>query len=367
VAVKLNVSQSDLNNAIQITQRAVSSKSVLPILSGIHFSTNVDYLDLYSTDLDISIKCRLAIQNEEISSIVFPARLIGDIIKNLPDGRIELSVNKETGKANIVSGNAKFNINTLSAEDFPTFPTFETGNKVMIEGQKLSTAIKQVVKSASRDETRPVLCGILLTIEKGRLSLVATDSYRLSIYEAAIEIDTKETIKVIVPARSLEEVLKTCGDKTVEIGISKNQMYFNLGHVAIISRLIEGSFPPYQKLLPDTCESRVKLNREEFLSALKRVALLAQNNALIKIRIEKDNVRLENIANEMGSAQENVPVENDGEQMEIAFNANYLIDGLNSINEDFVYLELNNPIKPGIIKPASSQDFIYLVMPVRIG
>jgi DNA polymerase-3 subunit beta len=173
--------------------------------------------------------------------------------------------------------------------------------------------------------------------------------------------------RVIVPARSLEEVLKTCGEKTVEIGISKNQIYFNLGHVAIISRLIEGNFPPYQKLLPDTCESRVKLNREEFLQALKRVSLLAQNNALIKIRIEKDNVRIENIANEMGSAQENVSVENNGDQMEIAFNANYLIDGLNSIKEDFVYLELNNPIKPGIIKPSNSQDFIYLVMPVRVG
>jgi DNA polymerase III subunit beta len=365
--VRLYLTQSDLSNAIQVAQRAVSSKSVLPVLSGIYFSANSNYLDLYSTDLDISIKCRLPLQNEEVSEVVFPARLISDIIKSLPEGKVELSVDKETGKADIISGNSFFSINTLSPEDFPVFPTFETNNKINIDGIKLATAIKQVNKSVSKDETRPVLCGILFMIEKGHLCMVATDSYRLSIYETAIDIDSSEPIKVIVPARCLEEVVKSCTDKPVEIGISNNQIYFNLGHVAIISRLIEGNFPPYQKLLPETYETQVKIEKEGFLAALKRVSLLAQNNALIKLKISANELKVENIANEIGTAIETLSADVNGDGMEIAFNAQYLIDGLNSISGDKILLELNNPIKPGILKPADTQDFIYLVMPVRIG
>lgn len=365
--MKLSLLQSDLNSALQILQKAVPSRSILPVLSGILFKIEEGYLDLYSTDLEISVKYRLNIDAKGEDSAVLPARLLGDIVKSLPDLEVDIEIDENSGNAKLTCGQAAFNIKTYPVEDFPKFPDLEVDKSITVDCKNLSYAIRQVVKSVSRDETRPVLCGMLLTFNKGRLTMVSTDSYRLAVNEMSVSSSVDDGTKVIVPARCMDEVSRICSDENIEIGLAKNQIYFNTGEVIIVSRLIEGNFPNYQQLLPENCELRVKVAKDKFMSALKRVSLLAQNNALIKIKIEKENLQMSAVTADIGSAIENVDVQVDGTGMEIAFNANYLIDGLNSISEEEVLLELNNPLKPGILRPVEAQNFIYLVMPVRIG
>lgn len=365
--MKIDITQCELNTALQTIQKAVSSRSILPILSGILFTIEDGYLCLCSTDLELSMKHRLPLSMESTDAAVLPARLMGDVIKNLPDARVNLDIDSKSGNVKITCGSALFSLKAFSAEDFPKFPDTKAEKTITIPGKKFSSAIKQVIKAVSKDETRPVLCGILTTIEKGRLKMVSTDSYRLSINETAVDGVMPDDMKVIVPARCLDEVSKICGEVDVEVGLAKNQVYFRMGETVVVSRLIEGNFPNYQQLLPDNCETRVKLKKEDFLATLRRVSLLAQNNALIKIKINKDKIQLSAMTADVGSADEVIAAEVSGEGMEIAFNAQYLIDGLNSIGEDMVYLELNNPLKPGLLRPVEAQDFIHLVMPVRIG
>lgn len=367
--MKITLTQTELNNALNIVQKAVASKNILPILSGILFQINNGYLDLYSTDLEMSINCRLQINSDDSGNeaVVMPAKLISDIIKNLPDSKIDLVVDGNSNGVKLYCGQSSFEIKTLSAEDFPGFPEQQAQKTVLISSKNLSEIVRQVIKAASRDETRPILCGILTIIENKKLKMITTDSYRLAIREMESDIDINEEIKIIIPARCMDEIAKIAGDLDIEIGPSKNQVYFKVGGVTIVSRLIEGNYPNYQQLLPDNYEVRVKLEKEKLISSIKRVALLAQNNNLIKIKIMKDKVQLSAGVADVGSAVEDVDAVVDGEGMEIAFNAQYVIDGLNSIIEDEVYLDLNNPLRPGILRPVKMQDFLYLIMPIRIG
>ncbi|MCL6472852.1 MAG: DNA polymerase III subunit beta [Firmicutes bacterium] len=364
--MNISFTQSDLNSALQIVQRAVSAKSILPILSGILFNIDNGHVELCSTDLELSIKYRLAVEIKDDTPVVIPARLVSDIVKNLPDAKVDIYSDAKSGSVKLSCGSASFDINTYPVDDFPRFPELDSEKKITIGGKKFSAAVKQVIKAVSKDETRPVLCGILLTIDKGRLTMVTTDSYRLAVHESSVE-GLADDINVIIPARCMDEVARICGDEAIEIGLTKNQIYFSFGNVAIVSRLIEGNFPPYKQLLPDSCDIRVKLNRDRMISALKRVSLLAHNNALVKIKVEEKKIQVSAMTADVGSALEYIDANASGGEMEVAFNAQYLIDGLSSINEEEVFLELNSPLKPGIIRPAVAQDFLYLAMPVRIG
>lgn len=364
--MKITLTQTDLNNALNIMQKAVASKNILPILSGILFKIDNGYLDLYSTDLEMSINCRLQINNADgVESVVVPAKLISDIVKNLPDSKIDLVIDGNNIK--LYCGQSLFEIKTLPAEDFPGFPGQQAQKTILMSSKKLSEIVRQVIKASSKDETRPILCGILTIIENNKIKIVTTDSYRLAIREMESDVDVGEEIKVIIPARCMDEIAKITGDVDIEISPSKNQVYFKIGSVIIVSRLIEGNYPNYQQLLPDNYEVKVKLEKEKFISSIKRVALLSQSNGLIKIKTTKEKVQLSAGVADLGSAVEDVNAEVDGEDMEIAFNAQYVIDGLNSIMDDEVYLYLNNPIRPGILRPVKEQNFTYLIMPIRIG
>jgi DNA polymerase-3 subunit beta len=362
--LKVSLPQDDLNSALQVVLKAVSSRSILPILSGILIDAEDGYINLYSTDLEISLKYTLPITVDEPGSVVLPARLLGDIVKNLSDSQI--SINSDTDSVKLSCGSSIFTINTLSADGFPQFPELQKDKSISISGRDLSELVRQIIKAVSKDETRPVLSGALMVIEKGRVKMVTTDSYRLSVCEIAVE-GTPDDTRVIIPARCLDEVARICGGDDVEIGMAKNQVYFKTGNVTLVSRLIEGQFPNYQQLLPSDCELRVKFNKDALLSSLRRVSLLAQNNALVRMKVVENVVKVSAETQDVGLASEEIDVETSGEGMEVAFNAQFLIDGLHSIDEEEVFLELNSPLKPGLLRPSIDQDFIYLVMPVRIG
>lgn len=365
--MNITLTQSDLNEAIQIVQKAVSSRSILPVLTGVLFKAENGFLDLYATDLELSIRSAVSATIVQEGSAVIPARLLGEIVKNLPDARIEIVVDDKNGTVRLAGSSSVFELRSYAPADFPKFPTIAKESATVVNGKVFSDVVRHVIKAVSRDETRPVLSGALMTTEKGRLRMVATDSYRLSIKEAAVEGVGANPQSAIIPGRSLDEVARICGDRDIEIGLAANQAYFNLGETVVVSRLIEGQFPNYQQLLPSDCELRVKFVRNELIATLKRVALLAQTNSLVKMKVSGGDVEVSAMAQDVGSAIERLAAQVDGEGMEVAFNANYLLDGLQSISEDEVLLELNSPLKPGLLKPVEKQDFIYLVMPVRIG
>ncbi|MEW6189845.1 MAG: DNA polymerase III subunit beta [Actinomycetota bacterium] len=391
--MRIRTAKSNLLEAVQTASRAVSTRSTLPILSGILLRTphvsegQGDKLFLCSTDLEISIKCEVDVTVQSPGSIVIPARLLTDIIRNLPEATIEMHLDS-SNQLNITCGKSKFLIRILSPEDFPRFPEIIPKDDFTIEPGILLNVIRQVIKGVSRDETRPVLTGVLVNIKGNRLKMVATDGYRLAVRVAetgsSYESDDTENrendvLNAIIPARTLDELTKIISshqDEISEVGIkaTENQIIFNSNvstkaatdrKITLISRLIEGQFPNYQQLLPEGYELRLEIERDQFINALRRVSLLAQNNP-VKLKIDDEQMKISAMTYDVGEAMEEIEVKNSGGGMEIAFNPQFLLDGLVSVGEEKVAFEMTSPIKPALLKPSGPENFLYLIMPVRL-
>lgn len=365
--MRIKCARNDLMEAIQIVQRAVSPRSTLPILTGILFDSNNNILTLTSTDLEISIRVELEVNIEEKGALVIPARLISDIIRNLPEAVVEINTVSE-GKLTIVCEHAKFDIKILSPEDYPRFPEVSEGAMVEVDIKLFKEAIKQVSKAVSHDETRPILTGVLIMFSKKNLKMVATDSYRLAVKEINTHSELEDKVRIIVPARALEELFKILpeGQGSLKIIINENQVIFQFDKTTFASRLIEGQFPSYQQLLPEEQEIRLELNKQVFIDAVKRVSLLALNNTPIKLNNSGRRMKVYAVNQEIGEAVEEIDLINEGAEIEIAFNAQFLLDGLSSLDGEEVTLELTSNVKPGLLKPKDGKDYLYLIMPVRV-
>ncbi|MDI6892386.1 MAG: DNA polymerase III subunit beta [Actinomycetota bacterium] len=361
--------RENLLDGIQTVQKAVSTRTTLPILTSILFQTDEDKVTLSATNLEIAIECKVDANILSKGAVVVPARLIGDIIRNLPEAAIEITSSPSNNQLKILCGQAEFNIKTLPPEDFPRFPEIPTKSSYTVAGDLLIETVKQVTRAASHDETRPVLTGVLINITKDRLKMVATDSYRLAVREIGVKKGVEEKARVVIPARTLEEVIKIIPPKRKEIDITltENQIIFNLGEVVLISRLIEGQFPNYQQLLPEDHKMRLEVDREKFAGAVKRVSLLALNNSPLKLSIKGSKMKISAQTAEVGLATEEIGVNKKGEDMDIALNAQFLMDGVTSVEGDAVVFEVLDPLKPGLIRSVAGGDFLYLIMPVRIG
>jgi DNA polymerase-3 subunit beta len=262
-------------------------------------------------------------------------------------------------------------VRTLPAQDFPRLPQLDPDQTATLDAAVLAATIERVAKAASRDETRPVLTGILVSIEGQTLRMVATDSYRLSVKETSVSgLDDQFTANV--PARALQELGRIIGDtktETVSLSTRDNQIVFGAGDVTLSSRLIDGQFPNYRQLLPESYEHEVTLGRQEFLSVVRRVSLMAQRNAPLRLRFEQGTVTLSAQTPDVGEASESLPVNYQGEELEIGFNPQFLQDGLESVSTDEVRLRLISALRPGLIEEASADgtdSFLYLIMPVRL-
>ncbi|MDO8886379.1 DNA polymerase III subunit beta [Candidatus Oleimmundimicrobium sp.] len=360
--------QSDLWEAIQIVQKAISIRSTLPILSGILFQARKKELILSGTNLELSIKCSIPAEIKEEGSIVIPARLIGDIIKNLPEATIELFLDSSSNQIKLSCQESKFNIKTLLPEDFPKFPELKIEQSCVISSSELIKIIKQITKAASIDETRPILTGVLLNINKNRFKMVATDSYRLAIKEVELKEGIEDKIQAIIPSRTLNELIKIISGEEHDIilGFTGNQLIFKEGNTVLITRLIEGQYPNYQQLLPEKYEFKVSINKEALLGAVRRVLLFTQNNSPVKIKIQDKMMELNAATADVGEAIERINTEGDGRDINIAFNPQYFLDGLMSVNEEKVVFEGIDATKPALIKPEGKENFLYLIMPMRV-
>jgi len=365
--VKLKCSRSELLNGFSLVSRAITTKSILPILSGISVKAN-DTVELVATDLEMSIITSISSNVLEKGSSVLPARLTIDILKSLPEAAVNIDADEESGSAKITCGKSRFNIKILSNKDFPSLPEIKSEKKIMLKQNAFNEVAHQVVKSASSDESRPILTGVLFSLKEGVVDLVTTDSYRLA--RSTMRVVGEGEYEVIIPAKAVGEVGRTQpkgDDEELEIVVEENQVKFNCVGYSLISRLIAGSYPPYKQLIPNTFSTDVEVERTEFEEAIKRVKTVAVDNVPLKLSITSNNMVLSANSREVGEAVEEIKVKTEGSDIEIAFNPDYLLDGVLAIQGEKILLKLDTPLKSGLMRAFDNDNFTYLLMPVRIG
>ena len=362
--MKFKVGKTNLVTAIQTVQNVITAKSALPILSNILIDSQQDAIRLTATDLDIGITCVIPVDIQEQGAITIPAKRFSDIIKEFP---IDI-INFTTKKNNLViidSELCQFKIMGLAKEEFPKLPEFKDKKVVKIEQATLKEVLALTSFAVSSDETRYVLNGILFKINKGVLTLVSTDGKRLAIAERKLNIDLDVDLSLIVPIKTIHELnrnLKEEGDLSLVVG--SNQALFDLGSVAIISRLIEGEFPDYKQVVPLASENKMKIDRNQFLLAVRRAALLAtQDYQAVKLEVFKNKLVISKSTPDVGEFHEELAAEYQGRELIIGFNPVYLIDILKNLSDDVISLELTDGEKPGVIR---INGYVYIVLPMRI-
>jgi len=368
--MKLTCDRSALVDKLAILARGVSTRSALPVLSGVLLQASEGRLDLFSTDMELSIKASLATAIEREGEIVVPARLFTDVVRNLPGEEVVIEAGEAAVK--VTAGRAEFSLNAWSASDFPQTSTFDTSESFAIGREPFVETLTKAGRAASRDETRPILTGVLMTILGDTLKMVATDSYRLAVKETKLEKALETEVQAIVPVRALGEVARLAtamGDGDIDVAIGENQALFKLGDPAgdvwVASRLIDGQFPNYKQLVPDSFDHEVTLAKDEFMAAARRVSLLAQKNAPLRLSFAEHKLTMKALTQDVGQAEESLDVEFGGEAFEIGFNAAYLIDGIDAIDDAGVLLRFTSPLRPGLVS-GSDGGFVYLIMPIRL-
>jgi DNA polymerase III subunit beta len=363
------VCQKDaLAEKLQVVGRGVSTRTTVQILAGILLRAAGGRLQLSATDMEISVRDSLKAQVEEEGAVVVPGRLLVDIVRLLPAGDVTLEHRADEGVARLTCGAASYSLNTYGPEDFPRLPEIDPESAFAVERTAFLDTIGRVGRSASRDESRPVLTGILVRFEGDKLVMAATDSYRLSVKETTLANGPGQELEAIVPARALQELARvgqSAERETIQVGVQENQIVFGVDGVWLTARRIDGQFPNYRQLLPEQFEAEVQLPREELLDVVRRTGLLAQRKSPLRLRFEEGELTVSAQTQDVGEARESLPISYGGEAMEIGFNAEFLRDGLESVTDETARLKLISPLRPGLLH-GESDDFLYLIMPIRL-
>ncbi len=364
---------------LALVSRGVSARSTIQLLGGILLEASADAgeLRLSATDMEISIQTTSPAEVGEDGRVVVPARIFNDVVRSLPGGELSLVHDRSEGVVRLSSRENEYQIRAYAAEDFPNLPSFDEGSAFKMSADVIAETVEKVSKSYSRDETRPVLTGILVSFEESRVRMVTTDSYRLSIKETELATNGFDGERqAIIPARAMQEVSRISSasdEEGVKIVLSENQALFRIGDVLFGTRLIEGNFPEYRRLLPTVFEREISVNREELMGTLRRVNLFAQRQTPpvpVSLAFTEGAVEVSVSNGEVGEAREKLPSNAEGEEeFRISFNPTYLIDGVTAVDSERVRFRLNESLKPGLIVPDSETDdepdFLYLIMPMR--
>jgi DNA polymerase-3 subunit beta len=301
--------------------------------------------------------------------IVLPGRLLLDVVRSLPNDDLALEYQPSRQDVEVVSGSARFQLRTLPSEDFPKLPSPGEAPTVSVPAPAFVETVGRVARAASRDEARPHLTGVLVSAAGNELRMVATDSYRLSVKETILETALERDLEVNVPVRALQELTRIAssdGAESIEVAALDNQVVFTAGDVVLSSRLIEGRFPNYKQLLPETYEHELRMSRAELLDVVKRISLLAQKNAPLRMKFDDGELTVSAETPDIGEARESIPAPYKGETLEIGFNPEFLQDGLDCAESEELILKLISPHRPGLIQSGDDGGFVYLVMPVRL-
>ncbi|MBU5283561.1 DNA polymerase III subunit beta [Limosilactobacillus reuteri] len=367
---------SQLNNVL----RAISSKTTIPILTGLKMVVNEDNIVLTGSNSDITIESVINANDadndltiEDTGAIVLPARFFSDIVKKLPDKKVTIEVTSYF-QADITSGSAKFQINGQDAENFPHLPEIETNKSVTLPNDILKEVIRQTVIAVSKQESRPILAGVHMTLKDGVLTAVATDSHRLAQRKVVLEnIDNGIDFDVIIPGKSMEELSGMISDvhEDVQMQVTENQVLFIFGNTHFYSRLLEGNYPETSQLIPQTADTTVELEAGTFLSSIERASLLSHEsrNDVVKLSLKPSEnlVRISGDSPDIGTVEEEVVTSAlDGNDLEISFNPNYMKDALRSFGQATIKISFTSPLRPFTLVPTEDQEnFVHLITPVR--
>jgi DNA polymerase-3 subunit beta len=367
--MKLSTRRDALFAQLQTVTRAASTRSAVQALSGVQIAAREDGIELRATDMEIGLRVPLDGDVVREGGVVLPARLLVDVVRALPGDAVSLELRASEQDVEIVAGSATFHIRTLRLEDFPPFPEPESEGRVSVPGDAFVDTVLKVARSASRDETRPVLTGILVSAAGDELRMVATDSYRLSVKETKLDESLDGSFEANVPARALQELSRIVqhGDsERLTVSVRTNQVVFEADGIVLSSRLIDGQFPNYRQLLPDAYEHELQLAGGEVSEVVRRISLLAQKNAPLRLAFAEGELTVSARTPDVGEASETLPVPFQGEPLEIGFNPEFLRDGLESVESGDVVLKLISPLRPGLIQAADGSGFVYLLMPIRL-
>jgi DNA polymerase-3 subunit beta len=367
--VKISLERDVLLAQLQTVSRVASTRSAIQALSGVQLAALQSSCELRATDMDVGLRVPLEAEVAREGTVVLPARLMLDVVRSLPANQVSLELRSAEQDIELVAGNATFHIRVLRGEDFPPFPEPDAESAVELPAEAFVATALKVAGSASRDETRPVLTGILVSASDRELRMVATDSYRLSVKETTLETPLSSGFEVNVPARALQELARLvthAGDEPLSVSVRQNQVLFTIGRVILSSRLIDGQFPNYRQLLPESFEHELRIGGAEFTEVVRRISLLAQKNAPLRLSFGAGELTVSAQTPDVGEASESLPVAFQGEPLEIGFNPEFLRAGLEAIDEGDVLLKLISPLRPGLIEAADESRFRYLIMPIRL-
>jgi len=366
--MKFSIPCDQFVSSLGVAARGVSTRSAIQTLAGVLVRVEDGRVELQATDMELGIRVATAASTERNGAAVVPGRLLLDVVRSLPKDELSLEYRSDKQDVEVVSGTAKFHLRTLPLEDFPKLPE-PAGSTMRVPSRAFVETIDRVARSASRDETRPHLTGVLVSASGQELRMVATDSYRLSVKETALEQALDGEIEANVPARTLQELGRIAGTETdgeIEIASLENQVVFSVGDTVLSSRLVEGRFPNYRQLLPESFEHELRLSTAELLEVVRRISLMAQKNAPLRMAFSEGALEVSAQTPDVGEASESLPVPFKGEPLEIGFNPEFLRDGLESAESDELVLKLISPLRPGLIQSGDDGGFTYLVMPIRL-
>lgn len=365
--MKFRCERDVLVEALGMAGRATASRGgALPVLAGIRTQLVGDMLTLTGHDLEltISVDIREGVKGTEDGVAVLPARLVSDVVKSLPAGAVQVEIDGE--QARITASRSEFSLRVFPVDEFPRLPE-PAGDGVTLDAAELAAALRQVVPAASSDDARPILTGVLVTAEAGGLRLVATDSYRLAVRDLPGQSVLAEGQSVLVPSRALNDltkVLSGVGELTLRLG--ERDASFEAGDVRLTTMLIEGDFPNYKGLIPSAHPNRLTVSREALLEGVRRVKLLAREATPVRLAMTTDGLDLVAVTQDVGQAHESLDAKYEGAELTVAFNPDYLLQGIEVLPGDEVLIESVDSLKPALVKSPEHPEFLYLLMPVRV-
>jgi DNA polymerase-3 subunit beta len=365
--VKVICARKDIYEGVQVVGRAVSARTSLPILSHLLFTAEEDEIRIAATDLEIGMECTVEAKVQEAGTMTVPAKVLTEVLGALPETDVVLTAD-ETNTVGLRCGTSEFSILGLPPEEFPMLPEVREEVSLSIDHDTLREGIRKTGFAISPDESRAILTGILMNLENGGLRLVSTDTHRLCIFNCAVS-DSQGTVNAIVPGRAMNELTRIVpeGAGQVEVRISPSQILFKIGDTILISRLIEGQFPNFQKVVPTEFTRRLIVPTESFLASTKRVSIVARENSnRTLIKTENGTLVLSAESGSVGSAHEEVEIIKEGDDIKMAFNSKYLLDVLGVIDTEAIEMELSGEASAAVIRPQTQSNYTYVLMPMQL-
>jgi DNA polymerase-3 subunit beta len=361
--LKITCGREELVARLAVVARALSTRGAVQVLAGVLLRPGEGELELAATDMELSLRTSLPARIEGEGALVVPGKLLVDIARLLPDDEVVIEHRPDDGAVQITSGSYTSRLHVYAAEDFPRLPAVEVPLQAVARESLLET-IERVSRAASRDESRPVLTGILVRFEGTSLVMAATDSYRMAVKETELAEPGPE-LDAIIPARALGELARIAAGESIQLGVLENHVVFGTGDAWLTTRRIDGQFPNYKQLRPEAFELELELPRDELLQVVRRAGVMVQRNSPLRLRFAEGELTISAQSQDVGETRESLPAGYTGEPLEIGFNADFLREGLESVKGDLVKVQLINPLRPGLLS-AAGDEFWYLIMPIRL-